>query len=37
MRSGDVTLGSTTKPGLGAEIVLIDSKSISGADDHQAG
>jgi len=37
MRSGDVTLGSTTKPGFGAEFVLIDPESISGADDHQAG
>jgi hypothetical protein len=37
MRSGDVTLGSTTKPGFGTEIVRIDPRSISGADDHQAG
>jgi hypothetical protein len=37
MRSGDVTVGSTTKPGFGAEIVLVDSQSISRADDHQAG
>jgi hypothetical protein len=37
MRSGDVTLSSTTKPGFGAEIVLIDPKSISRAHDHQAG
>jgi hypothetical protein len=34
MRSGDVTLSSTTKSAFAGEIVLSDPKSISRADDY---